>query len=81
MAEGRFSIPVDELKQRANLESNFRVKVMLKSVENFQKDLNLSIDYVNRFGEIDLETFVELHRNMLTVQPKANLSNFYKVMK
>jgi hypothetical protein len=53
---------------------------MEKTYEDAQRDLDISIRFV--CGEkdcIELNDFIELHRNIYYVQPKENLTNFMNV--
>ena len=53
---------------------------MQKSYEDAERDLDISIKFIS--GEkryLDLNDFIELHRNFYYVQPKENLTNFMNV--
>jgi hypothetical protein len=53
---------------------------MHRTFDDTQKDLSLSISFVTgEKGYLDLNDFVEFHRNIYFVQPKENITNFLNV--
>jgi hypothetical protein len=53
---------------------------MHKEFDEVQKELNLSLTFVGGDKEfLDLNEFLEFHRNIYYVQPKENITNFLNV--
>jgi hypothetical protein len=53
---------------------------MHKPFDDAQRELNLSITFVGGDkGYLDLNDFLEFHRNIYYVQPKENITNFLNV--
>jgi hypothetical protein len=78
--DGNGTISVNNLKQRINLDGHPRIKLMQKTKEEIISELDFSINFVAGDKEyLELNDFLEFHRNMYWVQPKENLSNFYNV--
>lgn len=54
---------------------------MLKPVDLVQNELEFSLKFVaGDKGYLDINDFMEFHRNMYWVQPKENLTNFLNVI-
>ena len=54
---------------------------MQKTYEEAEKELDISIRFVcGEKGYMELNEFIELHRNIYYVQPKENLTNFMNVL-
>lgn len=71
------TILVDNLKKNMKVENHPRVKLMMKSREAVRSELEFSILFVSGDkGYLDVNDFVELHRNMYWVTPKENFTNF-----
>jgi hypothetical protein len=53
---------------------------MHKPFDETQRDLNLSISFVSGDKDyVDLNDFLEFHRNIYFVTPKENITNFLNV--
>ena len=62
------------------VENHPRVKLMMKSREAIRSELEFSILFVSGDkGYLDVNDFVELHRNMYWVTPKENFTNFVSI--
>lgn len=54
---------------------------MQKSYDDVEKELEFSINFVcGDKGYLDLNDFLEFHRNIYWVTPKENLTNFINVI-
>jgi hypothetical protein len=53
---------------------------MQKSYEDAQNEIDIAIRFVcGEKGYMDMNEFIELHRNYYYVQPKENLTNYMNV--
>jgi hypothetical protein len=53
---------------------------MHRPLDETQRDLNLSVSFVSGDKEyLELNDFLEFHRNIYYVQPQENLENFINV--
>jgi hypothetical protein len=71
---------MDVVQKTLKVEKHPRVKLMHKPYDDTEKELGMSITFVSGDkGFLDLNDFLELHRNIYYVQPKENLTNFLNV--
>lgn len=55
---------------------------MSRTTEDIANDLDFSLRFFGGDkGALDVNDFVEMHRNMYYIQPKENITNFHNVSK
>lgn len=75
--DGNETISVDALKKLIKVENHPRVKLMLKDRDTVRSEFEFSISFVSGDKEyLDINDFLELHRNMYWVIPKEELTNY-----
>lgn len=81
MQEGNNTVSMETIRKFLQVESHPRVKLMLKNRDLVAQELEFSFLFVSGDkGYLDINEFIEFHRNMYWVQPKENLTNFYKMI-
>jgi hypothetical protein len=78
LQEGNNKISLDTVRKSLNLDHHPRIKLMLKSTDSLVAEFEFSLMFVSgNKGYLDLNDFLEFHRNIYWVTPKDNLTNFY----
>jgi Ca2+-binding EF-hand superfamily protein len=79
--DGNGVISVQNLKNRVKIDHHHRVKLMLKDQEMIKSELNISINFVAGDKDvIDVNEFLEMHRNMYWVTPRENITYLFNMV-
>ena len=74
-------ISLNNLYAKFNPERHPRVLTMEKEVPTVQNEFNIAVQFVvGDKNSINLDEFLELHRNMFWVNPKENTTYFYNML-
>ena len=81
LQDGNETVSVEALKKNLRIDSHPSVRLMVKSPETILNEFEFSILFVSGDkGYLDINEFLELHRNMYWVQPKENLTNYLNMV-
>lgn len=70
-------LPLENAKERLVVDNHPRVRLMQVPRETVQADFEFSFNFiVGDKGYLDLQDFLEFHRNMYWVTPREHLTNF-----
>lgn len=79
--EGNNTVSLETFKKVINLDKFPRVKLMQKSKEQVLSEIDFSLLFVaGEKGCLEVNDFIDFHRNIYWVQPRENLTNFYKMV-
>ena len=76
LSAGNERLAIDDLISRLNIQREPRVKLMIKTREEIEKDWCFSIEFAARSNSIGVDEFLAINGNRYVVTPKENMTNF-----